>query len=59
LTTVFLKPQNSIFQRLAKTGPKSNSKAQMGISFDYRFLKTPEQHFPTARYNGAEELGHL
>jgi hypothetical protein len=35
---VLLKPQNSIFQRLATTGPKSDSKAQMGIGFCYVLL---------------------
>jgi len=41
MPSVILKPQISIFQRLATTGPKS-SKAKIGC---YPFLKTSEQHF--------------
>ncbi len=45
---VLLKPQNNIFHRLATTGLKSNSEAQIGIGYAYRLIKTSEQHFPTA-----------
>jgi hypothetical protein len=55
LLSVFLKPQNSIFHRLAATGPKSKSKAKIVNGFAICFLKTSEEHFPLARYIGAEE----
>jgi hypothetical protein len=45
MATLFLKPQISIFHRLAATGPKSNSKAQIGIGFDSCLIKTSRTAF--------------